>query len=320
MPLAETAVPLARILAGVLNADLELVRVVPTEVDPAQDADSRAQTYLARFASGMGGSGLEVGTCVLHGDTGKCVVQEATAERVASVVMSTHARSGMRRAVLGSVAEYVVAHCPVPTVLTRGGIAVRSRLHTLLVAIDATCAAPLPTVMELAQHHDVRVVLLGVVAPQDLSIWQWQSGPTMDEPQAVYMARQPLDDVATWLRTGGIHTEVRVGIGAPAAIIDEFAERVDADLIVMASHGRTGAQRAIRGSVADAVVRTAGRPVMVCRLVPPPPRMPDALDIARATQHVPPPLVPQTIPDPPDGVWHRQPSAGWRHLSGALPR
>jgi nucleotide-binding universal stress UspA family protein len=50
--------------------------------------------------------------------------------------------------------------------------------------------------------------------------------------------------------------------GAPAEAITEFAESVDADLIVIGTHGRTGLNRMLMGSVAEAVVRHANRPVL----------------------------------------------------------
>jgi hypothetical protein len=133
----------------------------------------------------------------------------------------------------------------------------------------------------------------------------------------VLTARQQLEDIAIRLRAEGIRTEAQVAVGDVVSVIDRIAQRVSADLIVMDSHARTGAQRAVRGSVSDAVMRTARCPVMVCRLVPPPPQMPDAHAVARAVQHLPPPLVPQTIPEPPDGVRHTHASAAWRHLSGS---
>jgi nucleotide-binding universal stress UspA family protein len=316
MPLAETALPLAQLLAGVLDADLELLRVLPLERDSSRQAESDAEAYLVRVQSTLDGPPPEVMTRVLHGDPGKCIVQEAKARHVGCVVMTSHARAGMRRTVLGSVADYVVAHSPAPTVLTRGDVRAAGSVRTLLVAIDATSAAPLPTVVQLAKAHDARVVLLRVIAAEDLAIWQWQRGPILDEPQLVVAARQHLDDIASRLRNDGIRAETRVLIGAAVPVIDAFAKQVNADLIVMTSHGRTGAQRAVQGSVTDAVMRTANRPVMVCRLVPPPPGKPRAADVAHAIQHPPPPLVPQTIPDPSDGVWHRHPAAAWKHLGG----
>jgi nucleotide-binding universal stress UspA family protein len=316
MPLAEKALPLARTLAGVLSADLELMQVVPLGHGAAADAESRAQAYLGGVSAGLAGDQFEIATRVLHGDPSTCIVQAAAADHVASVVMTTHARSGMRRAVLGSVAEYVVAHCPSPTVLTRGTGVVPQSLRTILVTIDATCAAPLPTLVELAADHDIRVVLLRVLAPQDLSIWQWRSGPVLHEPQLVLVAREQLDDVAWRLGEAGMRAEAHVEIGATVPVINAFAERVAADLIVMTSHARTGAQRAVQGSVTDAVMRTTSRPVMICRLIPPPSHEPDTHELAHAIQHSPPPLLPQNIPEPADGIRHSTPSAPWKHLSG----
>jgi nucleotide-binding universal stress UspA family protein len=61
-------------------------------------------------------------------------------------------------------------------------------------------------------------------------------------------------------RVTGIVTE-----GSPAPTIVAQATQVGADLIVMASHGRTGASRFWLGSVADAVIRSAPSPVLMVR-------------------------------------------------------
>jgi nucleotide-binding universal stress UspA family protein len=54
-------------------------------------------------------------------------------------------------------------------------------------------------------------------------------------------------------------------IGAPARCIVSLAAELDADLIVVGTHGRRGLRRAILGSVAEEVVRTAGCPVFCVR-------------------------------------------------------
>lgn len=53
--------------------------------------------------------------------------------------------------------------------------------------------------------------------------------------------------------------------GDPAETISGYAARVQADLIVMATHGRTGLRHLVLGSCAEKVVRTAGCPVLVMR-------------------------------------------------------
>lgn len=64
----------------------------------------------------------------------------------------------------------------------------------------------------------------------------------------------------------GVTTRTEVLRAADAApTIVALSEQIGADVIVMSSHGRSGLLRAIRGSVAEAVLRHARRPVMVIR-------------------------------------------------------
>jgi nucleotide-binding universal stress UspA family protein len=60
-----------------------------------------------------------------------------------------------------------------------------------------------------------------------------------------------------------VTTQLRLG-GASEEIVRAAAE-LDADLIVVGTHGRTGVRRMLLGSVAEAIVRKAGCPVLVVR-------------------------------------------------------
>jgi universal stress protein A len=62
-----------------------------------------------------------------------------------------------------------------------------------------------------------------------------------------------------------IHFFVHARIGKPADEILDLAKDVGADLIFIGTHGKTGIQRLVMGSVAEAVVRQAECPVMVVR-------------------------------------------------------
>lgn len=59
--------------------------------------------------------------------------------------------------------------------------------------------------------------------------------------------------------------EIHTAMGDPAVKIVETAAELDADLIVLATHGRRGLKHFLMGSVSEKVVRTAGCPVMVLR-------------------------------------------------------
>ena len=89
-------------------------------------------------------------------------------------------------------------------------------------------------------------------------------------------AREYLAGVAEPLRTGpspiNVKTDVRVG--DPASGIAMAALDKHADLIVMATHGRTGIQRAVLGSVAGTILRTVATPVVLVHpSVPTPPEV-----------------------------------------------
>jgi len=77
--------------------------------------------------------------------------------------------------------------------------------------------------------------------------------------------------VAAEERAGLEAVEFRVAAGSPHAVIVELARETGADLIVIATHGRTGARHLLIGSVAERVVRTAECPVLVVK-PPQPPR------------------------------------------------
>jgi len=61
------------------------------------------------------------------------------------------------------------------------------------------------------------------------------------------------------------HVGIEIAFGDPGHEIAEFARRIEAELIVLPSHGRTGAERLLLGSVAERVVRLAPCPVLVLR-------------------------------------------------------
>lgn len=67
------------------------------------------------------------------------------------------------------------------------------------------------------------------------------------------------------LKDDGISAEYKALQGEPAAEIIKLGKKEKVDLIVMATHGRSGFRRAIMGSVADKVIRKSGDPVLVVR-------------------------------------------------------
>ena len=93
--------------------------------------------------------------------------------------------------------------------------------------------------------------------------------PAWDE-EARLSAQTYVDGLAVRLRGGGLAVDTEVFIAPSVAnAIADVAEVRGVDLIVMSTEALTGAARAVLGSVADAVVRTARCPVLLLRREPP---------------------------------------------------
>jgi nucleotide-binding universal stress UspA family protein len=78
-------------------------------------------------------------------------------------------------------------------------------------------------------------------------------------------SEETLEARAEQLRQSGVKTTWRVQFGAPHEEIARTAEEEHASMIVMGTHGRTGLNRMLLGSVAERVIRLAPCPVMTVR-------------------------------------------------------
>jgi nucleotide-binding universal stress UspA family protein len=102
----------------------------------------------------------------------------------------------------------------------------------------------------------------------DPTSWGRVSARTPSEPTVV--RDDPTDQALTQLRdlipgAGRATWDVALAVGHPADAIVRVAQERGADLIVMATHGRTGLQHVLLGSVAEKVVRLAPCPVLTVR-------------------------------------------------------
>lgn len=74
------------------------------------------------------------------------------------------------------------------------------------------------------------------------------------------------EDVAKQAEAAGVEVETHVEQGEPYRAILDYADDHDVDLIVMGTHGRTGLNKLLLGSVTEKVVRSSNVPVMTVRL------------------------------------------------------
>jgi nucleotide-binding universal stress UspA family protein len=136
----------------------------------------------------------------------------------------------------------------------------------VLVALDGSQAgeAVMKLLMEIAGPLDMTIMLLHVVEPARPEVLE---GPVMVEDVEARRrdAEEYLAPIAAMLRSQGVDTSWAIRHGRPADEILAAATESSADLIAMATHGRTGLGRLLFGSVAEAVLRRASVPVFLIR-------------------------------------------------------
>ncbi len=136
--------------------------------------------------------------------------------------------------------------------------------HTILVPLDGSTfgEAALPMAITLTKRWPARLHLVTVEEPL-IPI------PDVDFTDLTTVGRWAqgyLDDVGARVRDqGGIEAEVTVGSGTVRQAIQEVAREIDADLVVMSTHGRGPMTRMWLGSVADSLIRECDVPVFLVR-------------------------------------------------------
>jgi nucleotide-binding universal stress UspA family protein len=138
-----------------------------------------------------------------------------------------------------------------------------SPIRSILVAHDfgETAQRALEFALALAGPLGARV---NVLFAYDVLAYGFPEAPAMaiDTTQIERAARTALEGVVSRARQSGVTVECLLRKGPPWKEIDAAAKDTGADLIVIGTHGRHGLARALLGSVAEKVVRTAPCPVL----------------------------------------------------------
>jgi nucleotide-binding universal stress UspA family protein len=142
--------------------------------------------------------------------------------------------------------------------------------NTILVPLDGSkrAEAILRHVEELAQRYDATVVFLRVIEPVVLRVPPEGAYPALEQRELEHQREEAQSYLAARqgeFREKGIEARARVVYGPVVEAIIDAAERERADLIAIASHGRSGLSRVFYGSVAAGVLHRVDRPLLVVR-------------------------------------------------------
>ena len=204
------------------------------------------------------------------------IVGHAVDEDVDLIVMGAHGRRGFRRLLLGSVAEEVVrlAPCAVMTLRGEGGPPALHPPRKILAPFDFSehSRTALAAARDLAADYGASLELLHVVEPimePHPYVPLHYRSEAFALPELMARVREDLGPIAAEIVGDAVPHTIEVRDGNPAWQIVEHAEEAGVDLIVIATHGRTGLARFFLGSVTERVVRGAKCPVLTLKVESP---------------------------------------------------
>lgn len=270
--LSESVIPWGRLLAATTDKQVELLRcyeppatayLLPEIAAPPPVYDDNAcphteieeylESQVKRFPKGTATPTL------CEGDPAMAILDRCDSGEVEWVLMASHGRGGLGRWLLGSVATKVVrgSHTPVMVVNAETEVIGKPQLKRILVCLDGSDVSEqaLEPAVELARQFEARLVLYQGVAFTPIG------HPKLDAAVAFELrnSKEYLEKIRE--RYPEIPMSVVTRAAGPGLGIAEQAEQCD--LIVMASHGRSGVKRWLLGSIAESVVQSATRPVLI---------------------------------------------------------
>lgn len=282
--LSKHSLPVAVRLAESHGAELELFHAVVLHVgEPfeaavqelsldavAEELDRLAGERLRQLdASAWAGELTVVRTTTRAVAAAPAILERAREAESDLIVMATHGRRGVQRLLIGSVTEEVLRGAPCPVLATHGNRREpedEGVYRTILAATDFSAAAEGAVAHAVAladeygaECHAVHVIQMidypGFYNPDRLNA-------ALDVPR---LRREAGQRLRTLLPTAGADECAHVCEGEAAPEILRLARRIDADLVVLGSHGLSGLDRILLGSTTERVLRSTDRDVLVVR-------------------------------------------------------
>ena len=242
---------------------------------PGSVEEHRRETLIKNLKEVARKSGLSR-ACEIHLREGASAFDEICrlAQEIPAglIVMPTHGHTGLKHVFLGSTAERVVQHspCPVFVVRQRKRKSEARRVFmadSILVSVDfSSCSREgLQYAVGFANEFGARLILLHVrylgyiYSSEGTALYNI---PALQEAARKNAERQ-MRQLVRSMNFGGVRFETAFTDGSPGLDICAFAKEHDVDLIITSTHGLTGLEHVLIGSVAEKVVRHAPCSVLV---------------------------------------------------------
>lgn len=275
-PTSTLALDEAIALAQKLQARLDLLHVIPyNEVSRLVDLIPHLDQVENKIRDNVEGEFKKIQgnyphqaftTHIRIGSPAKEIVQFAEAGPYDLIIVGSHGRTGLKRFFLGSIAESVLRHSRLPVFINREFSA--TGLKRLLIPIDLSPSSERALRQGLAwsQLFDAEMSVMHVLGePYYLPLYIQEDPEAFGGLVGEYEEKEKsaLKNLVNRIDWHGRSPEILFKTDTdPAHAIIETAKEKKCDLIILGSHGRTGLEHILLGSVAEKVVRYAPSSVL----------------------------------------------------------
>ena len=284
--LAEVVLPTALGFAKGIGAQVTLLHVLEHDApqtvhgEPHLTEAGAAEHYLRELASHFVVDGLALDFHVHANeehDVAASIVDHAQELEADLTVLTPHGRGGLRRWLIGSIAQQVLQRGTTPVLLVppcEPGTQPSFELHSLLIPLDGKEAAEavLPLAQEIARTWHAAIDLVQVV-PTLSTVGGDRAASAMLTPIATASTLQieaqvAQDYLGNLAEAWPADVPLNIGVlrGDPAHEVVELVRRTRPDLIMLSTHGRTGLAGLWAASVATKIVTRAERPILMVRV------------------------------------------------------
>ncbi len=246
------------------NAELETIAPRVTE-----QAERKARVHLDMIGEQARKSGVDCEPIIREGeDSYRYIVDEAAKRKSTMIIMGRRGRTGLQRIMIGSVTARVIGHAPCTVLVVPR--AAEFACRRLLLAVDgstysdAAAAEAIAMTKQLGSRLTIITVVPSVsMSPMDIVSSQMQRDLIAEKEMRE--AERTVNKASEAAKSAGIHADSLIMGGKPPEAILQAAKEQQADLIVLGSHGKTGVEKLLMGSVAERVIVLAPCPVMVVK-------------------------------------------------------
>jgi len=291
-PMAESVLSATADLVRRLSAHVTLLHIIERGAPKTVHGErhltqpAEAESYLRGVAEWFVSEGVRADFLVHRdgADVAKSIADGAAEIGADLVVLCTHGWSGLRGFLFGRVAQQVLRWGTIPVLLIQPSAEGRKApfsCRRLVVQLDGSGMAEtaLPAASAVAHAFEAEVLLMWVVPTvatvsgergAAMKLMPSAAAALLDAEAA--QAATYLERVGARLREEGVKILMEVGRGEPIRVLLDTVAKQEIDLIVIATHGRSGISAVWAGSVTSRILRYSTRPILLIRIPGPPPR------------------------------------------------